>query len=61
MALERKRKQEGIKLNLSPMIDVVFLILIYFIVSLEMEPSLDDRLALADARYSVKQEESALQ
>jgi biopolymer transport protein ExbD len=61
MALQRKRTQEGIKLNLSPMIDVVFLILIYFIVSLEMEPSLDDRLALADARYSVKQEESALQ
>jgi biopolymer transport protein ExbD len=61
MSLERKRKQEGVKLNLSPMIDVVFLILIYFIVSLEMEPSLDDRLGLADARYSVKQEESALQ
>jgi biopolymer transport protein ExbD len=49
------------KLSLSPMIDVTFLLLIYFIVSIQMEPSLDDRLALPDARYSVKQEESTLQ
>ncbi|MFH1761303.1 MAG: biopolymer transporter ExbD [bacterium] len=61
MALTDKRRKVEIKLNLSPMIDVVFLILIYFIVSIEMEPSLDDRLHLADARYSAKQDSTELQ
>jgi biopolymer transport protein ExbD len=61
MALTDQRKEIELKLNLSPMIDVVFLILIYFIVSLEMEPSLDDRLQLPDARYSAKQDSTELQ
>ena len=61
MALTDQRKNIELKLNLSPMIDVVFLILIYFIVSLEMEPSLDDRLQLPDARYSAKQDSTELQ
>ncbi|MFP4522430.1 MAG: ExbD/TolR family protein [Fibrobacterota bacterium] len=60
MAIERK-KAEKINLNLDPMIDVVFLILIYFIVSIQMEPSLDDRIKLSDALRSKKQEESQLQ
>jgi biopolymer transport protein ExbD len=61
MNLTRKRKMSDAKLSLSPMIDVTFLLLIYFIVSIQMEPSLDDRLALPDARYAMKQEESSLQ
>ncbi len=61
MNLKRKRKLGDAKLSLSPMIDVTFLLLIYFIVSIQMEPSLDDRLALPDSRYSIKQDESALQ
>ncbi len=61
MALQKEKKEHSIDINLNPMIDVVFLILIYFIVSIQMEPSLDDRLYLPNANYSMKQEESILQ
>lgn len=58
---EKTRAEEKVRLDLSPMIDVVFLILIYFIVSIQMEPSLDDILKLPDAARSNKQEESRFQ
>ena len=60
MQFKKKEKREP-KLNLSPMIDVVFLILIYFVVSIQMEPSLDDVLKLPDAVKSSKQEDTQLQ
>ncbi len=56
-----KAKNKKIDLNLSPMIDVVFLILIYFIVIIQMEPTLDDILQLPPAYKSVHQEEDKLQ
>ncbi len=43
------------------MIDVVFLILIYFIVSMEMEPSLDDIIHLPPVFHAVEQDTSLLQ
>lgn len=62
MALTEKTRADGkVTLDLSPMIDVVFLILIYFIVSIQMEPSLDDILKLPSAARSKKQEESRFQ
>jgi biopolymer transport protein ExbD len=50
-----------LKLNLSPMIDVVFLILIYFIVSMQMEPSLDNIIKLAPVLRASRQEDALLQ
>lgn len=61
MALGRAKKSEQLRLNLSPMIDVIFLILIYFVVSMQMEPSLDNIIKLPPALKAVKQEDPLLQ
>ena len=62
MALtEKQRSDKDVRLNLSPMIDVVFLILIYFIVSIQLEESLDDILKLPEAHHSQEQPESRFQ
>ena len=52
-------KKEGLKLSIemSPMIDCVFQLLIFFIVTLQMDPSLDDIMQLPDAYKSARQEE----
>jgi len=50
-----------LRLNLSPMIDVVFLILIYFIVSMQMEPSLDNIIKLPPVLNAVEQDTALLQ
>ena len=60
MALRDKDEKE-LTLNLSPMIDVTFLILIYFIVSMQMEPSLDNIIKLPPVLRASKQEDALLQ
>lgn len=59
--MPRERKKEELKLNLSPMIDVVFLILIYFIVSMQMEPSLDNIIKLPPIYNAAEQDTALLQ
>ncbi len=59
--MPRESKKEELKLNLSPMIDVVFLILIYFIVSMQMEPSLDNIIKLPPIFNAVEQDTALLQ
>ncbi len=61
MAFGQKEKSEELRLNLSPMIDCVFLILIYFIVSMQMEPSLDNIIKLPPVLRASKQEDALLQ
>jgi len=61
VALKSGKKSEEVALNLSPMIDVVFLILIYFIVSMQMEPSLDNIIKLPPVRKASEQEDAFLQ
>jgi biopolymer transport protein ExbD len=56
-----ERAKRDAKLNLSPMIDVVFLILIYFIVSMQMEPTLDNIIKLPPVLRASKQEDALLQ
>ncbi len=46
-----------LRIDMSPMIDVVFQLLIFFIVTLKMDPSLDDIMRLPDAYKSARQEE----
>jgi biopolymer transport protein ExbD len=57
----KKRKSGGVSLNLSPMIDVTFLLIIYFIVTLQMEPSLDNIIKLPPVFHATKQEDALLQ
>ncbi|MBD3315319.1 MAG: hypothetical protein GF344_05995 [Chitinivibrionales bacterium] len=61
MAFGSAKQSEDLKLNLSPMIDVVFLILIYFIVSMQMEPSLDNIIKLPPVYAASEQEDALLQ
>jgi biopolymer transport protein ExbD len=61
MAFGKKDGGDELKLNLSPMIDCVFLILIYFIVSMQMEPSLDNIIKLPPVLRASKQEDALLQ
>jgi len=61
MALGKRKQSEELKLNLSPMIDCTFLLIIYFIVSLQMEPSLDNIIKLPPVRKADKQEDALLQ
>lgn len=61
MAFGGDKQSESLKLNLSPMIDVVFLILIYFIVSMQMEPSLDNIIKLPPVYKAAEQEDALLQ
>jgi biopolymer transport protein ExbD len=61
VALGRAKKSQQVRIDLSPMIDVVFLILIYFVVSMQMEPSLDNIIKLPPAKKAVKQEDPLLQ
>lgn len=61
MAIARDKSKDSVSLNLSPMIDVVFLILIYFIVSMQMEPSLDNIIKLPPVLRASKQEDALLQ
>lgn len=53
------RKGGGLelKIDMSPMIDCVFQLLIFFIVTLKMDPSLDDIMKLPNAFKSARQEE----
>lgn len=60
MAIREKEDKE-LTLNLSPMIDCTFLILIYFIVSMQMEPSLDNIIKLPPVLRAAKQEDALLQ
>jgi len=53
----KKDINQKYSINMSPMIDVVFQILIFFIVTLEMDPSLDDIMRLPDAFKASRQEE----
>ncbi len=61
MAFRKEDDGEKVQLNLSPMIDVVFLILIYFIVSMQMEPSLDNIIKLPPVYKASEQEDALLQ
>lgn len=61
MVVGRSKDSDKLSLNLSPMIDVVFLILIYFIVSMQMEPSLDNIIRLPPVLRASKQEDALLQ
>lgn len=45
------------RIEMSPMIDCVFQLLIFFIVTLQMDPSLDDIMRLPGAYKSARQEE----
>jgi biopolymer transport protein ExbD len=57
----REKDTSELRLNLSPMIDVTFLILIYFIVSMQMEPSLDNIIKLPPVLRASRQEDALLQ
>jgi biopolymer transport protein ExbD len=61
MAFGKRKEGEELRLNLSPMIDCTFLILIYFIVSMQMEPSLDNIIKLPPVLKATKQEDALLQ
>jgi biopolymer transport protein ExbD len=55
------KERKSPKLDLGPMIDVIFNILVYFIISINMEPSLDEILRLPDALNSQDQPEARFQ
>lgn len=55
--LSAGREESKFRIDMSPMIDCVFQLLIFFIVTLQMDPSLDDVLQLPDAFKSKRQEE----
>ncbi len=61
MAIGKSKLRKGgglaLKIDMSPMIDCVFQLLIFFIVTLKMDPSLDDIMRLPNAYKSARQEE----
>lgn len=50
--MRRKRSSEGCELDMTPMIDVVFQMIIFFIVTLKMDQKKNEEIKLADAADS---------
>ncbi len=49
--MPRRRNQEGCELNMTPMIDVVFQLIIFFIVTISMTESRNEDIQLEDAPH----------
>ena len=50
MARRHKGQQEGCEVDMTPMIDVVFQLIIFFIVTMKMEQDINPDIKLADAK-----------
>ncbi len=48
--MRRKRTTEGCDLDMTPMIDVVFQMIIFFIVTIKMDENINEDIVLADAK-----------
>jgi biopolymer transport protein ExbD len=51
MAHRHKGHQEGCDIDMTPMIDVVFQLIIFFIVTMKMEQDINEDIILADSRH----------
>lgn len=51
MPRARKAKSEGSQVDMTPMIDVVFQLIIFFIVTIKMDQSINEDIQLAKAEY----------
>ena len=49
----KKRKNEDVSLDMTPMIDVVFQLIIFFVVTLKMPDDKDTSIKLADGRNGI--------
>ena len=49
----KKRKNEDVSLDMTPMIDVVFQLIIFFVVTLKMTDDKDTSIKLADGRNGI--------
>lgn len=47
----RKLKDEGSEMNMTPMIDVVFQLIIFFVVTLKMSKEINKEIQLEDGKY----------
>ncbi len=50
--MRRKRDTEGCEIDMTPMIDVVFQMIIFFIVTIKMDENINENIVLEDARES---------
>lgn len=50
--MRRKRTSDGCEIDMTPMIDVVFQMIIFFIVTIKMEENINEEIELEDARQS---------
>ena len=55
--MARKRSHEGCSVDMTPMIDVVFQLIIFFIVTIKMEQTINEEIELAKAEYGPTIEE----
>ena len=51
MAHRHKGQQDGCEVDMTPMIDVVFQLIIFFIVTMKMEQDVNPDIKLADAKH----------
>ena len=51
MARRHKSPHEGCEVDMTPMIDVVFQLIIFFIVTMKLEQDINEDIQLADARH----------
>ncbi len=51
MARKKSRSSEGCELNMTPMIDVVFQLIIFFVVTLKMTKDVNPDIRLEDGRH----------
>ncbi len=50
--MRRKREAAGCEIDMTPMIDVVFQMIIFFIVTIKMDENINEDIELEDARQS---------
>ncbi len=50
--MRRKRSADGCDIDMTPMIDVVFQMIIFFIVTIKMDENINEDIELEDARQS---------
>ena len=48
---KRNRSHEGCEIDMTPMIDVVFQLIIFFIVTMKMNQDINEDIVLADAKH----------
>ena len=49
--MARKSRSEGCEIDMTPMIDVVFQLIIFFIVTIKMDESLKEEIELAESKH----------